>query len=853
MKISVFYSYSHKDTGHRKEIEKSLGHLRNNNLIDELYDTKIKAGADLHLSIDVYMNKADVILILLSPDYISSSSCQQELKIAFELKDKKEHLKIIPIVIRDCAWKDDGRLLKLKALPDEGSPLVEWQHFDKGLQNIYEGIKGNVEELIQNEMPMLEANFKEKLLNNPIFSVDLERIFIFPDLENIGADLDLNLNRNINSKKLINLEELKFKWVVIDGEEQSGKSTLCNMLYLGYVEERKFYPILIKGAQLTNVKQFEKQVEKAFNVQYASKRKYFDIPLENRVLFVDDLDEALVEQADRRVFIETLKANFNLIFFFIDELESFSAEIDDTKTNLSDFVHYSIKELGYERQDELLRKCIEVKENVAFDDDNNEMLLKLDKDKEHVEAIIGTNIVPIYPVFLLTIFNTIEEVGARDYTRTSYGHCYHAMVTLELRRSSVGTDEIDTYFNFLTELAFYIFRSGKSSKIETESFHAFFKNYESEFNALPGMFATLSRAKILVSEDNVVGFGYRYIYYYFVAKYLSEHLDDINISNIITEACNSLHDQESANIVIFLTHHTKNSKVIDEIIYSAMGAFENLNPATLSKLETDKISDLIKSVPRIVKNVDHKKERARQLKEADISSGDGPLDELIEGPEEKSSAAKQQEDSDLLIEIKKSVRSMEVIGQILRNQVGSLPKKRIEELYLEGHNTGLRLLKAFLADFVEDQDGTIAFFAYKARKNQKLKGSTTEQQILEISKKMYTYISYRFIFGIIHKIVHSIGYDKLVETSNKINAEIGSNVSEIICFSINAWYRKDISYGKIKELNMLFKDNEFMKDALRDVVIQHLYMHKVPYKLKQQIAEELGLKLENQVLIQSRF
>jgi len=85
-KIKVFYSYSHKDEAYRIELEKWLAILRKENYIEEWHDRKILPGDIWNSKIDEHEDNADIILLLFSQDFISSNSCEKEMKYAIQKK-----------------------------------------------------------------------------------------------------------------------------------------------------------------------------------------------------------------------------------------------------------------------------------------------------------------------------------------------------------------------------------------------------------------------------------------------------------------------------------------------------------------------------------------------------------------------------------------------------------------------------------------------------------------------------------------------------------------------------------------------------------------------------------------------
>ncbi len=150
--IEVFISYCHKDDKLRSELQVHLGGLERDKLIKCWCDERIIAGDPLDDHIDEHLNSAQLILLLISPDYNDSHYCYEiEMPRAME-RYKNGEAHVIPVILRHTegwTYKPYG---KLKALPKDGKPITdtkEWTTHDTGLHdlafnNVVEGIRKTV-------------------------------------------------------------------------------------------------------------------------------------------------------------------------------------------------------------------------------------------------------------------------------------------------------------------------------------------------------------------------------------------------------------------------------------------------------------------------------------------------------------------------------------------------------------------------------------------------------------------------------------------------------------------------------------------------------------------------------------
>ena len=143
---NLFYSYCHKDIQHKAHIEKALTLLQRNRLLRGWSDQNILPGQTISQRVREEMGKADIMVFLLSQDFIASEECMKEWDYAKQLT-KEKLLFRIPIILKDCAWKDLLRNDDIKALPTDGKPVTKFGDQATAWQEVYEGIKAVINEM----------------------------------------------------------------------------------------------------------------------------------------------------------------------------------------------------------------------------------------------------------------------------------------------------------------------------------------------------------------------------------------------------------------------------------------------------------------------------------------------------------------------------------------------------------------------------------------------------------------------------------------------------------------------------------------------------------------------------------
>lgn len=143
--VKVFYSYSHKDEKLRNKLDNHLTLLQRQGLINEWTDRMIEAGEDWEHEISAQLNTAQLILLLISDDFIASDYCYSvEMERALE-RHKNGEARVIPILLRPVDWESSPFGL-LQALPKDAKPVTTWKNRDEAFKNIAQGIRVVIKE-----------------------------------------------------------------------------------------------------------------------------------------------------------------------------------------------------------------------------------------------------------------------------------------------------------------------------------------------------------------------------------------------------------------------------------------------------------------------------------------------------------------------------------------------------------------------------------------------------------------------------------------------------------------------------------------------------------------------------------
>lgn len=153
--VRLFLSYSSKDQRYKTDLETNLAVLKNSRQIKSWDMGEITPGADWDDSVRKALADAQVILLIVTADFLASKYINQvELKNALK-RHRERTVIVIPIIVTYSAWEDTA-LKTIQALPPKGKPIVSWKPRSKGWLEVAQGVRKAVTK-ISGDAKTLEA------------------------------------------------------------------------------------------------------------------------------------------------------------------------------------------------------------------------------------------------------------------------------------------------------------------------------------------------------------------------------------------------------------------------------------------------------------------------------------------------------------------------------------------------------------------------------------------------------------------------------------------------------------------------------------------------------------------------
>lgn len=676
------------------------------------------------------------------------------------------------------------------------------------------------------------------IYNSENVKMTLDEFFVYPDLERINTR-QLKVDEDFTDSSSI-IEDTQYQLVMLEGDDQCGKTSLLNMYYLRFVD-KYMYPVLIKGKSLVN-DNIDKIIGKAFEEQYCSKdkEKYLQNDTKKKILIVDDFDECQLSDTSKKKLIDQFLIRFGKVIITTKENENVASSyfLMEKKNTLA----ARIKPLGHVKRNELVKKFYLTYDVNASSLQKQALLERVKAGFDMVENFLGKEYIPSFPIYILSILLSNTKMQNSSLEQTSYGYCYEALITCALLSCVNDKAKIDRYYNVLTNLAYYIYQKN-GRLISEDDFRKFYDKYQEVYysQGYKEVKSNLLKCNLLrCTDDYYYKFSYNYIYYFLVAKYMADNMHCKEGLNDIMNLCENIHDEQKANILIFIAHHIKNPQFVEATQLALMSALDSQKPVSLNrdddyyKLLNEICESLKKEIVKPTEEIDPEKEREKILQRQDEN--------------ERLISNDKVDPNSLPFEIQnmnKSLRSIEVVGQIVKNRQGSLPKPNIKTMVMELYGAAFRTIGYFGTIIESEREHVIEDVI-----NNKKEGISNSEIIKKIDS-FFELSSLNFCLFVFSKVINSVGSKELRTTFSQIADEIGTPAAKLVSFSIISCFSK-IAIPELENLVNELKDNPVAMSIIRARVRSYLYNNHVSFSDRQKIINTVNLSPRDSHIIANR-
>ena len=171
--VRVFLSYSHADEKWKSKLEAHLSMLKRSGEIEVWHDRELIVGDHLDSAISEYLESANLIVFLVSSDFLNSYYCyEREMTRAME-RVREGSARVAPIILRACDWKS-APFARYVLSPTDAKPVVEHPDLDAAFLLVVNQLRQAIAKMQTSgkseDLPTQEPtlpNFSDDLVNSP--------------------------------------------------------------------------------------------------------------------------------------------------------------------------------------------------------------------------------------------------------------------------------------------------------------------------------------------------------------------------------------------------------------------------------------------------------------------------------------------------------------------------------------------------------------------------------------------------------------------------------------------------------------------------------------------------------------
>lgn len=678
--------------------------------------------------------------------------------------------------------------------------------------------------------------------------VTLTDLYIYPDL--IKGDYKNEKAGSIRITQNIPKELIENEFSIIVGESLSGKTSLSKQLHYYGLQNGKC-PIHIDGKNFTTSTEsaIQRIIEDAYNKEYSSEylEEFRQLPKERRIIIIDNFDSIQNKSNRRNMVIDYVSEKFGSIILLLSSTIEITAILKSKLvTSMDTLYYYEIRPFGNKKRKEFISKWYKLNNTLNTDE---EIEQRIDHSQQLINKILGngSSFIPAFPIIIIGVLQN-KDAFSHSTHMSRYGYLYESLINQSM--ASIGEYDIKQGLHnldteMLSAIAFEMLCSKRMVISKSDLMKISQELCQEKLLSPISMVQFLGRmqhAKILTTEytsTDSFKFNYPYIFYYFAAKYIANHLYEEKVAAMVEYMSLRLHNEIYGNIITFVCYFNSDQSVIDNVLINAYDTLTDFLPFDYSNENPvfNDIKDAIQAfIPKKIdsnENVEANKDKALNrmddlgINDGTADQGEDYIDDTIT-EEEKTFAA-----------ITAALKTIDVLGQILQNYPADISGDNKIEIISEMHGLGMRAVQAIFQTMGYLESDLIDAVYEAAVKNAP---NTSKREVENRVKIFMNLIIAGMARAMIHQVAKSLSSELLL-TSVEVTYKDDQSIStKLLMADLKMNCLNKVDYDEIKKLRASLDDSNehFAKGILDSIIGRYLNYNKCDYKLRSSLCNLCG-------------
>lgn len=681
----------------------------------------------------------------------------------------------------------------------------------------------------------------------PQCTLRLRDLFVYPDLMRQRPEAAATKNRGVETIKGSELPDFleKYPDIAIYGPDDCGKTALARVLYEDLMM-KGLLPLMIQGDELKSAVKDEvldRILFRSIVEQYAApdSAPYLQEDKVRRVVIIDGVEKARLSRAALARVVAYLRLRFHKIVMLASDLFQIQDMATTTSENpLKGFERCRIKEFGRFHRHKLVRAWL------SFGREDMEEVDSIEKEVARVDqtlsTLMGKNVLPHFPVTILTLLQMMESRETTNTANGAYGYMYEVLLKSALAK--VNQRDVDEKITYISGIGYRMFKS-KHPVLTEEELREVHAEYCSRYDMVRDfskMMSDLKAAEVLVEQRSSYRFKYPYEYYYSVAKYFQDHATSLRQE--LHTAVEYISGEANANVLIFYVYLTKDDELIRHIISSAQEMFNSFPPCDMEG-DVEFINRLTKSTPPPLvlecgNPSENRDNHNRKQDEADEQVAQVPLGETD---------VKYSDDLHPLAKVTLAFKTLQILGQVIRNFTGSLEGPLKLEITKECYSLGMRTLSAILSMASSDIHGMRQYLGSLIAERT---GITDQRELATRTDEAIIWLGTALGFGAVKRVSYAVGHADLTATYQRVLQSDRSLSTQMIDAVIKLDHFDRVPEKELDEIKTRTRKNHFAYTVMRDVVADHLYLYSHEFRVMQKLGSNWDISVSSPKMLTSR-
>jgi predicted MPP superfamily phosphohydrolase len=691
--------------------------------------------------------------------------------------------------------------------------------------------------------------FRHPRCIEPQCSLRLRDLYVYPDLKHREVDKILKAKKAerppIQGNVFPNFLST-FPRVVVFGADDCGKTSFLKVLYEDLAAEGML-PVLLRGENLRRVRDDRTLVtalSRAITEQYASNSPtaYLQADRNKRVLLIDDFDKARLSRDGQIRLVDAVRDRFERIVILAPDFMEIQDMLSQAATDpFFGFERCTIKEFGHFHRQKLIENWLKVGSD-DFDEGMQSIHEQIKQIDKTIATLLGKNVLPHHPFTILSLLQLLESKDTAATANGSYGYLYEMLLKQAL--ATVNAKDVDEKITYISGIGYAMFKKKRPELNEEEmrtEHDAYCDRYDMvrDFSKMMG---DLLRAEVLVEEGKVYRFKYPYELYYATAKYFQTHAASLRTE--LFSISDHIYGERNANVLIFYVYLTKDDSLIGHIIENSKRIFGNHKECDM-EADVEFMNRLSSAAPTPL-----------ELELGDAAARRDAFNKKRDEAKERNEPLDLEDDAviyddelQILTKILIAVKTLQILGQILRNFTASLEGPLKLEMTKECYSLGLRTITAILSCCQNDIPALRRYFGSLISERT---GITDPKKLASRTEEVIVWMGTASAAGMVKRVSYAAGHVDLTRTYRRVLESDERLSVRVIDAAIRLDHFQHPPEDELDGLSRRVRKNGFGFTVIRELVGDYIYFYERNFPAIQRLGAQWGIAVTAPNLLGSR-